>query len=411
MDRETIKKVFDDLAAEDQAEIVYLNSGHSGELNVLEVFNAGQDTDVPPPRQWLLGNQFCRGFLSSLVAPTAVGKTAVRMAQYISLAIARALTGQHIFKRSRVLLLSLEDGRIEVRRRVLACCLHHHVHYDEIDEWLYYATPKGLKLADLHQGSIRRGDLDKQLRIQIDKLKPDLVALDPFVKTHHANENDNGQMDFVCDLLATIADDYNIAVDAPHHARKGSTTPGDVDSGRGASSIPSAARIVDTLTKMSEDEAKQFGIDPLDRRWYIRLDNAKANIAPPSLHATWFKLVSVRLDNSNDNYPNGDYVQTVEPWMPPNIWASVTAVTLNAVLTEIDAGLPNGQRYSNSNSAKDRAAWRVVQKHCQNHTEDQCAEIIRTWVRNGVLVNEEYDDPIEHKKRKGLKLDTTKRPS
>ena len=67
--------------------------------NNLEVFDAGLDIDLPPPRGWLLGNQFCRGFLSSLVAPGAAGKTALRLAQLLSLAIGRNLTGQHVFMR------------------------------------------------------------------------------------------------------------------------------------------------------------------------------------------------------------------------------------------------------------------------------------------------------------------------
>src|SRR6516165_3474645 len=32
----------------------------------LEVRDAGDDTAKPPPRRWLMGNQFCRGFLSGL---------------------------------------------------------------------------------------------------------------------------------------------------------------------------------------------------------------------------------------------------------------------------------------------------------------------------------------------------------
>jgi hypothetical protein len=133
-------------------------------------------------------------------------------------------------------------------------------------------------------------------------------------------------------------------------------------------------------------------------------------LAPPARIAEWFKLIGVRLDNGNDEYPNGDEVQTVEPWKPPKLWEGLTAETLNAVLTEIDAGMPNGQRFSSAGPARDRAAWRVVQKHC-DRTEAQCREIIRIWLKNGVLYEANYDDPIERKPRKGLHLDATKRPS
>jgi hypothetical protein len=34
--------------------------------------------------------------------------------------------------------------------------------------------------------------------------------------------------------------------------------------------------------------------------------------------------------------------------------------------------VPNGQRYSNAANAKDRAAWKVVQRHYPNKSEAQC---------------------------------------
>jgi len=48
-------------------------------------WDAGQDLDPIPPRGWLLGNTFCRGFLSSLMAAGGTGKTALRIAQALAL--------------------------------------------------------------------------------------------------------------------------------------------------------------------------------------------------------------------------------------------------------------------------------------------------------------------------------------
>ena len=84
---------------------------------------------------------------------------------------------------------------------------------------------------------------------------------------------------------------------------------------------------------------------------------------------------------------------------------------LNAVLTDIEAGMPNGQRYSAAPKAGTRAVWPVVQRHCPDRTEAQCRAIISTWVKNGVLKSEDYDDPVERKPRKGLRLNPSKRPS
>jgi RecA-family ATPase len=248
----------------------------------LDVRDAGDDTEPPPPRRWLLGNQFCRRFLSGLVAPGSTGKTALRMLQCLSLAIGRALTGQHVFKRCRVLMVSLEDDSEEMRRRILAARLHYGIKAADVKGWLFYATPKGIKLAEIKDRSRQAGLLEKQLRAWIEKRRPDLLMLDPFVKLHALEENDNSAMDFVCDLLVTLAIEYDIAVDAPHHTKKGQLAPGDPDAGRGGSAARDAGRLVYTLTTMGEDEAKQFGINPEDRAAYIRLDKAKVNLAPPA---------------------------------------------------------------------------------------------------------------------------------
>jgi hypothetical protein len=377
----------------------------------LREWDAGDCTGVPPPREWLLGNQFCRRFLSGLLAPGATGKTALRTLQYLALATGRPLTGQHVFKRGRVLLLSLEDDDTELRRRLAAARIHHGIDPSELQDWLFCATPKGIKLADVKDGAKVAGPLEAMLRDSIKRRRIDLLGLDPFVKLHALEENDNGSMDFVCDLLVKLAIEFNIAVDVPHHTKKGQQTAGDADAGRGASAARDAGRLMYTLTRMTDGEGETFGIPAEERRLYVRLDSSKVNIAPPSGEATWFKLIGVHLDNGTPDYPNGDDVQTVIPWHPPKTWGGLSSAQLNAALDEIEAGLPNGQRYSDAGPAKTRAAWPVVQRHCPDRTEPQCRQIVNTWVETGVLFNDEYDDPIDRKSRKGLRVCHGKRPS
>ena len=374
-------------------------------------WDAGDFVDVPPPREWLLGNQFCRRFLSGLLAPGATGKTALRTLQYLALATGRPLTGQHVFKRSRVLLLSMEDDDSELLRRLAAARFHHNIEPGELKGWLFCATPKGIKLAEIKDGAKIRGPLEAMLRETIQRRRIDLLGLDPFVKLHALEENDNGAMDFVCDLLVKLAIEFNIAVDVPHHTKKGQQTAGDADAGRGASAARDAGRLMYTLTRMADAEGETFGIPAEERRLYVRLDSSKVNIAPPSGEATWFKLVGVHLDNGTPDYPNGDDVQTVVPWHPPKTWDGVSSAQLNAALDEIEAGLPNGQRYSDAPKATDRAAWLVIQRHCPNRTENQCREIVRTWTKTGVLTSDNYDDPVVRKTQKGLRVCPAKRPA
>jgi AAA domain len=374
-------------------------------------WDAGDDPGFIPPRQWLLANQFCLGFISSIVAAGGTGKSALRLLQYISLATGRALCGQHVFRRCRILLISLEDDRHELNRRIKAALDHHRVERRELKGWLRCSCPKLTKLAELKGKARAVGPLERQLRNAIAQHKPDLVALDPFVKTHALEESNSGDMDFVCDLLARLAVEFNIAVDSPHHVHKGTITPGDADAGRGSSGIRDAGRLVYTLTYMREEEAKLYGISVEDRQLYIRLDTAKVNLIRHSGKPTWFKLVGVSIGNATPDYPSGDTIQTVEPWKPPDLWTDLSPQTLNVVLDEIARGLANEQRYSAAASTKsDRAAWRVVQKYCATKTEGQCREIINAWVKSGLLITDDYDDPVFRKPVKGLHVDDAKRP-
>jgi hypothetical protein len=366
----------------------------------------------------LLGNQFCCGFISSLFAAGGVGKSALRLVQFISLALGRSLCGQHVFRRSRVLLISLEDDYNELQRRIEAILIHFNIARGDLKGWMFCTYVKRSKIAELQNGRRAVGPLAQQIREAIARRKPDLVALDPFVKLHGLEESDSGDMNFVCDLLTGIAVDDKIAVDIPHHVHKGQLAPGDADSGRGSSGIRDAARLVFTLTIMTEAEAKAFSIDPDQRFAYIRLDSAKINLAVRSGAATWFRIVGVPIANTTADYPAGDAIQVAEPWKPPDAWSDLSTATLNRILDCIDTGCrdedtgqPNGERFSNAPKAgEDRAVWPVIQRFAPDKTEAQCRTIIHAWLKSGLLVAEKYRSPGQRHERSGLRVNPTKRP-
>lgn len=386
------------------------NAANDGAAPDLGIWDAGDDDYIIPPRGWLLGTVFCRRFLSSLIADGGVGKTALRLAQLISLAIGRSLTGEHVFARCRVLVVSFEDDRDELRRRVYAVLKQYGISASEVKGWLYLTAPKGLRLAEMQEGTIVAGPLGGLLREAIKTLKIDVVSLDPFIKSHGLEENSNNAIDHVCVMLASAAIEFDCAIDLPHHTRKGMATAGDADRSRGASAMKDAARLVYTLTPMSSEEAEQFSLSEAERRSLVRMDSGKVNIAPPSRDATWFRLIGVPLENSSETYPAGDIVQTVERWEPPDTWDRLDSPLLNRILDAIEAGLPNGSRFSSSSGAKERGAWHVVVEHAPHKSEKQAREIIKAWLKSGTLFPEHYDDPIARKPFLGLRVNAAKRP-
>jgi len=373
-------------------------------------WDAGDEPGFINPRSWLLGNQFCRGFVSSVVAAGGGGKTSLRILQFISMAIGRSLCGQHVFRRSRVLLVSLEDDRDEIQRRITAVINHYKIDRKELKGWLIVWTPKQHpKFAFADGRKIKEGDLGKELREKIKRLKVDVVSLDPFIKTHSLKENDNTEMDFVCDMLTALSIECNVGVDSPHHVHKGQIEPGNADAGRGASGVRDAARLVYTLCPMDDKEAQKFDISEGTRRYYVRLDSAKTNTAPPSEKAEWFRLVSVPLGNSTPEYPAGDHIQVAEPWKPPDLELPIDVQ--NKILDHIERGMPNGQRYSNAPKATDRQAWKLVQ-HLTKKAERFCRKLIFDWIKEDVLTVGTYHDPVVRKSGVScLYVDNSKRPT
>jgi AAA domain len=369
----------------------------------LGTWSIGEDDNNIEPRQWLLGNLLCRRALTALYGDGGVGKSALLVGIALSLATREPFLDQHVFERCRVSLLSFEDDKDELRRRVRAGMRHYGISREQLGGNLRCGaiTRSDLRLAQTENSEHKPGKLVTALEAEIIRHGIDVVILDPFVKIHGLAENDNIAIDFVASLLTGIAIRRNVAVVIAHHTRKGIADPGNADSGRGASSLKDAARLVYTLTRMSQAEAQKFGVSEIERRFLIRLDPGKANLAP-AIEASWFKLIGVPLDNFTAQYPNGDTVQTVACWTPANPRAEIDPETEVEIIRRIDNGMENGQRYSPANAAKARAAWSVVKEMAPKLSVKQCRKVIDSWIKDGKLVDRNYQDPVTRHQVKGL---------
>jgi hypothetical protein len=303
------------------------------------------------------------------------------------------------------MIVCLEDDLEELRRRVYAAMLHHRIAPADLKGYMFLTTPRGLKIAEYggKRGErVVRGGLHRALTSQVERRKLDLLCIDPAVKAHSVEENDNPAIDEFASFLTEIASEWNIAIDLLAHERKGSGEAGDVNRGRGAGSQKDAARLVYTLTPMSGDDAKPFGIGEKERRFLVRVDSAKVNIAPPSTSATWFRFVGVELGNATELYPQGDTVQTMEPWAPVPLFNGLKDEELNGLINRLGAGMKDGRRYSTAANARDRAAWHVVKERFPDMEDARCKTIVATWEKNGVFEIGDYQDPIRRESAKGI---------
>ena len=241
----------------------------------------------------------------------------------------------------RAVLISLEDGKNELQRRITASMKYHHIEPEEIiDEsgvsrlMILTAEKKtSIKIATQSKGETKIvKSVVESIKKQIKKRRIDVVIIDPFVSCHAVNENDNSAIDRVTKTLASIASECKCAIGLVHHTRKtGANGDSGADDSRGAKAFTDACRIVRKTAPMTKDEATELGCE--DKHWnYFRVTDEKHNQAP-ARDATWRHLESVSLGNS-DGVNGQDWVGVVEEWKPRGVlerhpeWAQVVLKVL-----------------------------------------------------------------------------------
>jgi hypothetical protein len=353
------------------------------------------------PREWVYGHFLIRRFVSVLGAPGGTGKTAYAIAVALSVALGRPLVEEPVHSPGPVWIYNLEDPRDELLRRVQAALIAHRIPASDLASRLYLDSGREQPLilaTRLPDGSTVATPLVEALIAELTRRQVRLLIVDPFVKSHRLEENRNEQVDFAATLWSQVADAAGCAILLVHHFRKGGIA-GDADAFRGASALIDAARAAVTLRTMSEEEAQRSGVEVERRKFFIRADNAKLNLAPQPMDALWLELRSVPL-------PSGDHVQAVARWQPSTVWKGLPHATILDLLRTLDAGRPNGDRWSPRKEAGEGWAGQVLMD-VASLNEVQAKEVLRGWEKSGLLRREPFRSE-SRKMRDGYVVDATK---
>lgn len=295
------------------------------EKEILQNKNAISATDIMnidlesiPPREFLYSNIVGRKYVTMIVAPPGAGKSILTLSMGIS-----AASGKPWGKWStpqempiNVWVYNNEEGFDELRRRLKAIMLDMGIKKEDISGKLYIDSGehRAISVAGLDREDNVIFTPDYQaLKEEVMSRKIDLLIIDPFAETYSINENNNDQIKHVTGLYRKIAVDCNCAVLLVHHTRKGmegnaGTQAGNADMARGGGAQIGVVRRAFTLTHMDDKEAKKLGVPKEEKRWYIRMDDAKSNITAPADVITWLRLKSVRLGNATKLFSEGDSV-------------------------------------------------------------------------------------------------------
>jgi RecA-family ATPase len=247
---------------------------------MFSIFLKDIDWDVCPI-EWIYGVSLIRGMLTVFGGIGGTGKTSYAIKVLLSIALGRSLLTddpdepEHVIyePKGKVWLYSLEDPQDILVRKVKVEMLHYKVNPRTI--WDRFALRSGrdapLVVAKVVKGEIVRMDIDPIVRFLVEN-DIAVATVDPFANSFDGAEaeNSNDFMKVVLDQWRIIAHKANCAVWLIHHFKKGGMA-GDADAFRGASVIQNNARVMETLSVMTVEQAKELGIPDDERTDYVRL--------------------------------------------------------------------------------------------------------------------------------------------
>lgn len=359
-------------------------------------------------RQWLYGRHYLRRFVSVLASAGGVGKTSMQIVEALAMVTGRPLLGEEVHAPCKVWLINLEDPMDEMQRRILAAMNFYGIKPEEVRGRLFVDAGREFSLTfavQTREGVTPNKKLVEYLIKRIPELDIGAVFIDPFVGAHMINENDNMAVNAVFAEIRKVADLTNCAFGLVHHIRKGNGEEATIDSVRGAGSLISAARAARIVNKVTIEAAASLGIDAKTAAGLFRVDDGKANLAPPAVNAVFRRMEGLQI-------ANGDWVGVATPFTLPDEWGGMDDETVNEMLRMMDIGIadPDGNEEYYSLRPQDKERWvgNIILTYPfdnPDHTKNigQAKKILQTWQNNGLLEEFEYRSAKQRKDRKGVR--------
>jgi RecA-family ATPase len=209
------------------------------------------------------------------------------------------------------------------------------------------------------------------------------------VGAHNINENDNMAVNAIVAEIRRVADETKSAIGLVHHIRKGNGEDASIDSVRGAGSLIGAARAARVINRMSADDAARLGIDENDARSIFRVDDGKANLAPPASAAVYRKMHGVKIDN-------GEWIGVTIEFKLPDAFDGVSGKDARRIQQIVSEAHLNGEPLKESSQSPNWVGVAVADMLNIDITEKKgrakVGAIVRTWLRSNVLTTEKVFD-------------------
>jgi hypothetical protein len=344
------------------------------------------------PRRWIYGHHYLRSFVSVLASAGGVGKTSLQIVEALAIVTGKPLLGEEVKERTNVWIVNLEDPIEELQRRILAAMKHYGIQADDVRGRLFVNAGRDFSLkfgTQTREGVVPNTALVEHLLKKIPDKGIGVVFIDPFVGAHNINENDNMAVNAIVAEIRKVADVTQCSIGLVHHIRKGNGEDANIDSVRGAGSLIGAARAARVVNRMPLDEASRLGIDEAEARSIFRVDDGKANLAPPADKALYRKMVGVKIDN-------GEWIGVCVPFKLPDVFDGVSAKDAKKAQQIVADAHSNGEPLRESSQASNWVGIPIADMLGVDITEKagkvRVGMIIKTWMRTNVLATEKVFD-------------------
>jgi RecA-family ATPase len=351
------------------------------------------------PRRWIYGNHYLRSFVSVLASAGGIGKTSLQIVEALAIVTGRPLLGEEVKERTNVWIVNLEDPLEEIQRRVIAAMQHYKITPDEVRGRLFVNAGRDFSLKfgiQTRDGVLPNTKLVEYLCKQIPQKQIGCVFIDPFVGAHSINENDNMAVNAIVAEIRRVADETKCAIGLVHHIRKGNGEDASIDSVRGAGSLIGAARAARVVNRMSPDDAARLGIDETEARSIFRVDDGKANLAPPAAAAVYRKMHGVQIEN-------GEWIGVTIDFKLPDAFDGIGAKDAKRIQQIVAEAHSNGEPLKESSQSPNWVGVAVANMLdidiSDKKGRSKVGAIVRTWLRTNVLTTEKVFD-----KKKGREM-------
>jgi hypothetical protein len=291
-----------------------------------------------------------------------------------------------------VWIVNLEYPIEELQRRILAAMKHYGIQADDVRGRLFVNAGRDFSLkfgTQTRDGVVPNDALVEYLLKKIPDKGIGVVFIDPFVGAHNINENDNMAVNAIVAEIRKVADVTRCSIGLVHHIRKGNGEDANIDSVRGAGSLIGAARAARVVNRISADEASRVGIDEAEARSIFRVDDGKANLAPPADKALYRQMVGVKIDN-------GEWIGVCVPFKLPDVFDGVSAKDAKKAQQIVADAHSNGEPLRESSQASNWVGIPIADMLGMDITQKpgkvRVGMIIKTWMRTNVLATEKVFD-------------------